>query len=94
MDFDLGQGSDVLSTLYEAQMSDSKLGREMQINRDPRAHARQDELVATFDDGTLPQTFEGLEKKFLNDIMNLAKEQQEAEDRENARHREVNLQIW
>ncbi|CAL9083444.1 unnamed protein product [Musa textilis] len=83
-----GPGSNVLSTLYEAQMSDSKLGREMQINRDPRAHARQDELVSTFDDSTLPQTFEGLEQKFVNDIINLAKEQQEAEDRENARHRE------
>lgn len=62
---------------------------DMQANKDPRALAYEDQLEARFEDSTLPQTFEGLEPKFLYDIMNLTKEQQEAEDRENARHREV-----
>ncbi|WOK97853.1 hypothetical protein Cni_G06561 [Canna indica] len=83
-----GHGNDISRTLYEGQMSDSKLGMEMQGTKDPRAHARQDELEGRFDDSTFPQTFEGLEQNFFNDLMNLTKEQHEAEDRENARHRE------
>ena len=37
------------------------------------------------------QSFEGLEQKFLDDIMKLAREQNDAEDAENARHREVRV---
>lgn len=91
MNFGIGQVNDISRTLYEGQMSDSKLGMEMQAKKDPRAQAHQDELDARFNDSSFPQTFEGLEQKFLIDIMNLTKEQQEAEDRENARHREVTL---
>lgn len=65
---------------------------EMLVSKDPRAQARQDELEARFDNN-FPQTFEGLEQKFFNDIMSLTKEQQQAEDRENARHREVMLNM-
>lgn len=42
-----------------------------------------------FEDKPLSQTFEGLEQKFLDDIMKLAKDQSDAEDAENARHKEV-----
>ena len=46
-----------------------------------------------FGDGLLPQNFDGLEQKFIDDIIKLAKEQNDAEDEENARHREVYLYI-
>jgi phage terminase Nu1 subunit (DNA packaging protein) len=36
-------------------------------------------------------SFEGLERKFFDEVMKLAKEQSDAEDVENARHREVRL---
>lgn len=42
-----------------------------------------------YENKPLSQTFEGLEQKFLDDIMKLAKEQSDAEDAENARHKEV-----
>ncbi|KAM1034079.1 hypothetical protein TB2_036952 [Malus domestica] len=42
-----------------------------------------------YEDKPSSQTFEDLEKKFLDDIRNLAKEQSDAEDVENARHREL-----
>ncbi|KAG1333902.1 Centrosome-associated protein CEP250 [Cocos nucifera] len=83
-----GQGSDASRSLYEGQRSDSKIGLEKQAIRDPRAQARQEEMETGFEDNTLPQTFEGLEQKFLHDIMKLSKEHQDAEDAENARHRE------
>ncbi|KAM3000743.1 hypothetical protein FF2_037114 [Malus domestica] len=41
-----------------------------------------------YEDKPSSQIFEDLEKKFLDDIRNLAKEQSDAEDVENARHRE------
>jgi len=42
-----------------------------------------------YEGNPLLQTFEVLEQKFHNDIMKLAKEQNDAEDSENARHKEV-----
>lgn len=86
--FKEGQGRDTSRSSYEVQRSDSKIGLEKQVNRDPRSQARPEEMEAGYEDSTLPQTFEGLEQKFLHDIMKLTKEHQDAEDAENARHRE------
>lgn len=47
------------------------------------------DLEIGYDDNNLPLTFDGLEQKFLQDFLKLSKEQQAAEDTENARHREV-----
>lgn len=41
-----------------------------------------------YEDRPVQQTLEGLEQKFLDDIMKLTKEQNDAEDAENSRHRE------
>lgn len=46
-----------------------------------------------YEEHTIPPTFESLEQKFIDDIMKLTKEQQEAEDAENARHREVSFVV-
>ena len=42
-----------------------------------------------YEQNLLSQTLEGLEKKFLDDIMKFAKEQNDAEDAENIRHRRL-----
>lgn len=83
---DLGQGSDASRSAYQGQRPDSKIGLEKQMVRDPR-----DNKEVGFEDTNHPHTFESLEEKFLEDIIKLTKEQQEAEDKENARHRDVNL---
>ena len=44
-----------------------------------------------YEQNLLSQTLEGLEEKFLDDIMKLAKEQNDAKDAENIRHREVSI---
>lgn len=62
---------------------------EKQGNKDSRAQAHEEDMEIGYEDNALPQTFEGLEQKFIQDIMKLTKEQQDAEDTENARHREV-----
>uniref|UniRef100_A0A6V7QSY3 Uncharacterized protein n=1 Tax=Ananas comosus var. bracteatus TaxID=296719 RepID=A0A6V7QSY3_ANACO len=78
-----GQGTDGARSLYESQRLDSK-----QPSKDPRAQARHNEMEAGREDNILPQTYEGLEQKFLNDVVKLSKELHDAEDAENARHRE------
>ncbi|PKU60423.1 uncharacterized protein LOC110100787 isoform X1 [Dendrobium catenatum] len=78
-----GQGSDSSRSAYQGQRPDSKIGLEKQMIRDPR-----DSKEVGYDESNHPQTFEGLEEKFLEDIMKLTKEQEEAEDKENTRHRE------
>ncbi|KAJ0966343.1 hypothetical protein J5N97_027481 [Dioscorea zingiberensis] len=77
--YDEGQGSEAPRSLYQGQRSDSKLVLEKQGNKD---------LEIGYEDNSLPLTFEGLEQKFLQEFLKLAKEQQDAEDTENARHRE------
>lgn len=62
-----------------------------QSNNDARSQAHEEDMDVGYEGNHLSQTFEGLEQKFLDDIMKLAKEQNDAEDAENARHREVRL---
>ena len=90
---DSGQGSDAPRSSYPGQRPDPKLGLEKQGNKDPRAQAHQDDMEVGYEDNNLPQTFEGLEQKFIQDLMKLTKEQHDAEDAENARHREVGSTI-
>ncbi|KAM1024233.1 hypothetical protein EV1_037120 [Malus domestica] len=67
----------------------SKHTLEKQSNNDSRSQPLNEEMDLVYEDKPSSQTFEDLEKKFLDDIRNLAKEQSDAEDVENARHREL-----
>lgn len=58
-------------------------------NSESRSQAREEDIDVRFEGNHSSQTFEGLEQAFHEDIVKLTKEQQEAEDAEHARHREV-----
>lgn len=83
-----GQASDASRSSYQGQGPDLKLGLEAQGSKDTRAQAQQEDMEIGYEDNPLPQTFEALEQKFIQDIMKLTKEQYGAEDTENARHKE------
>ncbi|KAF5193691.1 Ubiquitin carboxyl-terminal hydrolase [Thalictrum thalictroides] len=83
-----GEGGAVSRTFYPSQRSDSRIGFEKHANKDPKAQPHQQDMETGYDDNALPHTFEGLTQKFHDEIMKLTKEQHEAEDTENARHRE------
>lgn len=68
---------------------DPRMGSDRQGNNDARSHPGEEDMEIGYEDKPMLQTFEGLEQRFLDDIMKLAKEQTDAEDAENARHREV-----
>ncbi|KAL3828630.1 hypothetical protein ACJIZ3_017432 [Penstemon smallii] len=61
---------------------------EKQGGGDPRSLPHEQDMDIGYEDDRVLQTFEGLEQRFRDDIMKLSKEQTDAEDAENARHRE------
>ncbi|XP_068651060.1 uncharacterized protein [Aristolochia californica] len=79
-----GHGSDVPRSMRP----DSKLSIEKQSSKDPRGQSHEKDVEVGYEEAIMPQTIEGLENKFLGEIMKLIKEHQEAEDAEIARHRE------
>lgn len=83
-----GLGGDAPRSLYQSQRSDSKSSLEKYGNKEARAQAKEEDMEIGYEDPVLPQTFESLEQKFFQDIMQLTKEHQDAEDKENTRHRE------
>ncbi|XP_028090727.1 uncharacterized protein LOC114290919 [Camellia sinensis] len=86
--FNEGQGGDTSRSYFQGQRQDSKMALERQGNNDPRSQPREEDMDIGFEDNPSSRTFEGLEQRFLDDIMKLSKEQTDAEDAENARHRE------
>ncbi|KAI7991389.1 hypothetical protein LOK49_LG12G01605 [Camellia lanceoleosa] len=86
--FNEGQGGDTSRSYFQGQRQDSKMALERQGNNDPRSQPREEDMDIGYEDNPLSRTFEGLEQRFLDDIMKLSKEQTDAEDAENARHRE------
>ncbi|XP_012443675.1 uncharacterized protein LOC105768341 [Gossypium raimondii] len=85
--FNEGQGTDGSRTYFQGQRPDPNLSLEKQ-NADIRSRPHDENMEVGYEHNLLPPTLEGLEKKFHDDIMKLAKEQNDAEDAENSRHRE------
>lgn len=88
-----GQVGDTSRSYFQGQRSDPKLALESQNNSDPRSQSHIEDMDLGYEDKPSLQSFEDLEQKFLDDIRQLAKEQNDAEDAENARHREVCLYL-
>ncbi|KAK4441345.1 hypothetical protein Salat_0469400 [Sesamum alatum] len=90
--FSEGQGHEGSRSYYQSQRLDPRMPLEKQGGGDPRSQAHEEDMDIGYEDNHVLQTFEGLEQRFLDDIMKLSKEQIDAEDAENARHRErINL---
>ncbi|TXG73507.1 hypothetical protein EZV62_002086 [Acer yangbiense] len=87
-------GVDASRSYFQGQRPDPKLASEKQNNNDPRSRPHKEDMDVGYEDKPLSNTFEDLEQKFLDDIMKLLKEQNDAEDAENARHRECSLIEW
>lgn len=86
---DGGQGGNSSRSFYPNQMPDSKLGS----NQEARVHPQEQDMEIGYEDNPAMPSLEGLEQKFRDDIMKLTKEHIEAEDAENARHKEKIIEI-
>ncbi|KAJ6717436.1 hypothetical protein OIU79_005588 [Salix purpurea] len=89
-----GQGGNGARSYYHEPPPDPKSGLENQSNKEAsRTQSHEQDMELGFEDNSLPMSFEGLERKFFDEVMKLAKEQSDAEDVENARHREKIIEI-
>ncbi|GMP22146.1 hypothetical protein CsSME_00000291 [Camellia sinensis var. sinensis] len=88
-----GQGGNAARSVYEGQMPDPKVDSLKQPNMESGFQAHEQDMEIGYEDKPSTLTFEGLEQRFLDEIMKLAKEQSDAEDAENAKHREKIIQI-
>ncbi|XP_044504336.1 uncharacterized protein LOC123224707 [Mangifera indica] len=86
--FNEGQGVDASGSFFQGLRADSKLALEKQNNSDPRSRPHEEDVDVGHEGKPLSNSLEGLEQKFIDDVKKLAKEQNDAEDAENARHRE------
>ncbi|KAG8371103.1 hypothetical protein BUALT_Bualt13G0052000 [Buddleja alternifolia] len=83
------QGREDPRSYYQSQRHDSRKQLDKQGGGDPRTQPHEEDMDIGYEDNHhMQRTFEGLEQRFLDDIMKLSKEQTDAEDVENARHRE------
>ncbi|XP_047332162.1 uncharacterized protein LOC124935782 isoform X1 [Impatiens glandulifera] len=92
----IGQVGEASRPYFQGQRLDSKIVTKKEANTDPRSNRHEEDMDVGCEDKHVLQTFEGLEKRFFEDIMKLSKEQTDAEDAESARHKErkdaINLQ--
>lgn len=88
-----GQGGNPAQSPYGGQMPDPKMDLEKQTNKEHRLSAHEQDMEIGYEDKPSTPSFEGLEQRFLDEIMKLAKELSDAEDAENARHRERIIEI-
>ncbi|KAL6989173.1 hypothetical protein U1Q18_014925 [Sarracenia purpurea var. burkii] len=88
-----GQGGNAAQSLYGEQMPNPKVELENQTYKESRLQAHEQDMEIGYEDKPSMLTFEGLEQRFLDEIVKLAKEHSDAEDAENARHRERIIEI-
>ncbi|KAH9322652.1 hypothetical protein KI387_017291 [Taxus chinensis] len=92
----LPSGPDAGSPFYQSQMPDPKGQQEKTNVKDVKGSEHEQQMEAAYQDPSIPQTLELLEQKFMDEIMKLSKEHNDAEDEENTRHqertREINFQ--
>lgn len=89
----VGQGGDTTRSYFQGQRPDTKMSLEKQSNSDTRSQ-RNEDMDIGYEENPAVQTFQSLEEKVHDDIMKLIKEQNDAEDAENARHREVSFDLY
>ncbi|KAI8029451.1 hypothetical protein LOK49_LG01G00266 [Camellia lanceoleosa] len=71
-----GQGGNAARSLYEGQMPDPKVDSLKQPNMESGFQAHEQDMEIGYEDKPSTLTFEGLEQRFLDEIMKLAKEAQ------------------
>ncbi|KAL3626976.1 hypothetical protein CASFOL_029189 [Castilleja foliolosa] len=83
------EGREAPRSYYQNQTMDPRAPLERQSGGDPRSQPHEEDMDIGYEDNNrVMPSFECLEQRFLDDIMKLSKEQTDAEDAENARHRE------
>jgi hypothetical protein len=89
-----GQGGNMSQSLLQGRMAEyRKVDLEKQTSNENRLQSQEQEMEIGYEDKPIQLTYEALEHKLQEEIMRLVKEQYDAEDKENARHKEKIVEI-
>ncbi|XP_050369552.1 uncharacterized protein LOC126787698 [Argentina anserina] len=86
--FNEGQVGDTPRSYFQGQRANPKHSLETQSNSDSRSQPHIEDVDLGYEDNPSLQSFDDLEQKFRDDIRKLTNEHNDAEDAENARHKE------
>lgn len=82
------QGGNAARSLYQGQIPQARVDRENEAN-EARFQSHEQDMEIGSENKWPSLTLESLEKKFHDEILKLLKEQNDAEDAEIIRHKEV-----
>ncbi|XP_073304717.1 uncharacterized protein [Primulina huaijiensis] len=89
---DARPGSNSISR-YHRSASDSTADLANIVSREAGNQSHEQDMEIGYEDKPQLVTFEGLERRFKDEIFNLIKEQADAEDAENTRHKEKLIEL-
>ncbi|KAM7526744.1 hypothetical protein LguiA_016646 [Lonicera macranthoides] len=87
------QGGNIAQSLSQGGMADRKVGLEKQANNESRHHPHEQDMEIGYEDKPSQLSYKALEQKLQDELLKLVMEQNDAEDKENARHREKIIEI-
>jgi len=89
--YDTDEGNNgIKSYIPDEMIWDWKYSQMNQANEVMDQPHEQDKEIG-YEESTSPATYEGLEHKFIDEIMKLTRDRSDAEDAEFARHKEVRM---
>jgi len=86
--YDAAQGNNGIQRYIPDESIDTKVGQQNQANQETD-EAREEDMEIGYDESPPTPTYEGLEQRFIDEIMKLVKDRSDKEDAEFARHNEV-----
>ncbi|KAL2549127.1 hypothetical protein Fot_10657 [Forsythia ovata] len=87
------KGGNSIQSYHQRPVLDSKSDFGNHANTEIGPHAHEEDMEIGYEDKPFHLNFEGLEQRFQDEILKLTKEQIDAEDAENVRHREKIMEI-
>jgi hypothetical protein len=89
--YDAAQGNNAIQSYIPDDSIDAKVSQQNQFNQETD-EAHEEDMEIGYDDKPPTPTYEGLEQRFIDEIMKLVGERSDKENAEFARHNEVSIQ--
>lgn len=88
--YDAAQGNNGTQSYIQDETIDARVSQQNEANQEMDQTHEQEMEIGYEDSPPLP-TYEGLERRFVDEIMKLVRERSDEEDAEFARHNEVSI---
>jgi hypothetical protein len=89
--YDAAQGNNAIQSYIPDDSIDAKVSQQNQFNQETD-EAHEEDMEIGYDDKPPTPTYEGLEQRFIDEIMKLVGERSDKENAEFDRHNEVSIQ--